>query len=51
MELLYHELIVGYAFILSADQIMEDGPKPALFTLKKWNAVAMWSWDVQCDKW
>lgn len=30
---------------------MEDGPKPAMFTLKKWNAVAMWSWDVQCDKW
>lgn len=20
-----------------------------LFTLKKWNAVAMWSWDVDCD--
>ena len=20
-----------------------------LFTLKKWNAVAMWSWDVECD--
>lgn len=19
------------------------------FTLKKWNAVAMWSWDVECD--
>ena len=20
-----------------------------LFTLKKWNVVAMWSWDVECD--
>ena len=20
-----------------------------LFSLKKWNAVAMWSWDVECD--
>lgn len=20
-----------------------------LFTLKKWNAVSMWSWDVECD--
>lgn len=20
-----------------------------LFTLKKWNAVAMWQWDVECD--
>ena len=23
--------------------------KAQLFTLKKWNAVAMWSWDVECD--
>ena len=21
----------------------------SMFTLKKWNAVAMWSWDVECD--
>ncbi|KAJ8030175.1 RING-box protein 2 [Holothuria leucospilota] len=20
------------------------------FTLKKWNVVAMWSWDVECDE-
>ena len=27
-----------------------DEPAPGkLFTLKKWNAVAMWSWDVDCD--
>ena len=37
---------------------IEDKPTPAkksklasgsLFTLKKWNAVAMWQWDVECD--
>lgn len=27
-----------------------NGQKPEkMFTLKKWNAVAMWSWDVECD--
>ena len=25
------------------------GDSGKLFTLKKWNAVAMWSWDVECD--
>ena len=25
---------------------VSSGP---LFTLKKWNAVAMWQWDVECD--
>ncbi|NXR06359.1 RBX2 protein, partial [Semnornis frantzii] len=29
------------------------GPKAGtpdkMFSLKKWNAVAMWSWDVECD--
>lgn len=24
-------------------------PTGPLFTLKKWNAVAMWQWDVECD--
>lgn len=28
-----------------ADNVKSD----KLFTLKKWNAVAMWSWDVECD--
>jgi hypothetical protein len=23
--------------------------KDTLFTLKKWNLVAMWSWDVECE--
>ena len=35
----------------------EKGNKPKasktgtgpMFTLKKWNAVAMWQWDVECD--
>ena len=28
-----------------------NSSKPAekMFNLKKWNAVAMWSWDVECD--
>jgi len=24
-------------------------PVEKMFNLKKWNAVAMWSWDVECD--
>lgn len=23
--------------------------QPKMFTLKKWNAIATWSWDVECD--
>ena len=30
----------------SAKGKSSSGP---LFTLKKWNAVAMWQWDVECD--
>ena len=26
-----------------------QGPSDQLFTIKKWNAVALWSWDVECD--
>ncbi|ALC41093.1 Roc2 [Drosophila busckii] len=26
-----------------------DNKAEKMFTLKKWNAVAMWSWDVECD--
>lgn len=39
-----------------ADEMMEVGgaeldnnKNEKMFTLKKWNAVAMWSWDVECD--
>ena len=32
------------------ETIATDTHKPEkMFTLKKWNAVAMWSWDVECD--
>ena len=27
----------------------ETEKQERMFTLKKWNAVAMWSWDVECD--
>lgn len=27
----------------------ESQKSDKMFTLKKWNAVAMWSWDVECD--
>jgi RING-box protein 2 len=34
----------------SCDKFENDSAKPdKMFTLKKWNAVAMWSWDVECD--
>ena len=26
-----------------------DPKEECLFTIKKWNAVALWSWDVTCD--
>ncbi|EFN70681.1 RING-box protein 2 [Camponotus floridanus] len=32
------------------DRLDGDNQKnDKMFTLKKWNAVAMWSWDVECD--
>lgn len=34
----------------NVDRVEGENPKPEkMFTLKKWNAVAMWSWDVACD--
>lgn len=34
----------------SCDKFDNESSKPdKMFTLKKWNAVAMWSWDVECD--
>lgn len=32
----------------SCDKFESDTNKP-MFSLKKWNAVAMWTWDVECD--
>lgn len=35
---------------LDRDGDKETNNKPEkMFTLKKWNLVAMWSWDVECD--
>uniref|UniRef100_A0A5F8HJD4 Uncharacterized protein n=1 Tax=Monodelphis domestica TaxID=13616 RepID=A0A5F8HJD4_MONDO len=25
--------------------------KDKMFSLKKWNMMVMWSWDVECDSW
>jgi RING-box protein 2 len=34
----------------STDRVDGENQKSEkMFTLKKWNAVAMWSWDVECD--
>ena len=37
----------------SGSSAVEGGAKKkdsgSMFTLKKWHAVAMWSWDVECD--
>jgi RING-box protein 2 len=34
----------------NTDRIDSEATKnEKMFTLKKWNAVAMWSWDVECD--
>lgn len=33
-----------------SDKYDSDSSKPdKMFTLKKWNSVAMWSWDVECE--
>ena len=30
--------------------LQDDGAsQQKLFTLKKWNPVALWTWDVECD--
>lgn len=34
------------------DDVLDTSEVPKaekMFALKKWNAVAMWSWDVECD--
>lgn len=34
----------------SVERVDGENQRPEkMFTLKKWNAVAMWSWDVECD--
>ena len=34
---------------MEVDAPQKEQSTQRLFTLKKWNAVAMWSWDVECD--
>lgn len=50
--------LVGYIVKMAAEEQdvnMEESTASKeqggqkMFTLKKWNAVAMWSWDVECD--
>ena len=31
------------------ESVGEMSKPDKMFTLKKWNLVAMWSWDVECD--
>ena len=31
------------------NEVTPDNEGEQLFTIKKWNAVAVWSWDVECD--
>jgi len=56
------DMLVDKEFADAEDGKKKDGEQAAtngdlghennggkLFTLKKWNAVSMWSWDVECD--
>jgi len=33
----------------TAGDSLDNNKNEKMFSLKKWNAVAMWSWDVECD--
>lgn len=56
---MYNTSLYGSVFFTTtqkfkmADEMEVDrevAQKPdKMFTLKKWNLVAMWSWDVECD--
>ncbi|KAF5905488.1 RING-box protein 2, partial [Clarias magur] len=41
------EPVLVHAHSGSSSSSKSGGDK--MFSLKKWNAVAMWSWDVECD--
>ena len=34
---------------MEVDRNSSQKPVEKMFSLKKWNAVAMWSWDVECE--
>jgi len=61
-SLKHHDAVIKKQSNLSNSIADTNDPAPAssaspntqategkLFSLKKWNAVAMWSWDVECD--
>ena len=50
----HHELIIDSPMLLSKNIQAKPAAKPAAgatprFEIKKWNAVAMWSWDICAD--
>ena len=47
MKILWKNHSVSYWFFFSFPN--RESNEDSLFTLKKWNAVAVWSWDVECD--
>lgn len=34
---------------MTSMDVTKPQTRSKMFTLKKWNAVAMWSWDVECE--
>lgn len=50
MEILFCVLSMSEESENNVDRAEGENQKTEkMFTLKKWNAVAMWSWDVECD--
>lgn len=45
------DLIAKFRMDTKMDTTSSSGSSepPKMFTLKKWNAIATWSWDVECD--
>ena len=46
-----HEETIGNEETINNEETSgnEGAKAESTFTLKKWNSVAMWSWDVICD--
>ena len=40
---------LSYLLPQPAPAVAKSGPAPPRFEIKKWNAVAMWSWDICAD--
>jgi hypothetical protein len=34
---------------VNKSKVQHQSNKDTVFTLKRWNLVAMWSWDVECE--